>query len=44
MTAYNEEHPHEALGNVPLSIFSQQKAQPKTEPMPAPDSNYELSR
>ncbi|MFN9978294.1 MAG: transposase, partial [bacterium] len=44
MTTYNEEHPHEALGNVPPSIFSQQQAQPKTEPLPAPDSTYELFR
>ena len=36
--------PHEALGNVPPRIFSQQKARTKTEPMPFPDSNYELFR
>jgi putative transposase len=44
MTTYNEERPHEALGNVPPSIFSQQKARTKTEPMPAADSTYELFR
>jgi putative transposase len=44
MTTYNEERPHEALGNVPPRIFSQQQARIKTEPMPAPDSTYELFR
>jgi len=44
MTTCNEERPHEALGNVPPSIVSQQKARTKTEPMPAPDSTYELFR
>ena len=44
MKTNNEERPHEALGNVPPSIFSQQKARTNTEPMPAPDSTYELSR
>ena len=42
MTTCNEERPDEALGNVPPSIFSQQKARTKTEPLLAPDSTYEL--
>lgn len=42
VTACNDERPHEALGNASPSIFSQQKAPAKTEPMPAPVSTYDL--
>jgi putative transposase len=44
MTAYNDERPHQALGNVPPRVFSQQAARPEIEPTTAPNSTSELSR
>src|SRR5690606_21444440 len=44
MTSYNDERPHQALGNVPPRVFSQQQARSKTEPTTAPNSTSELCR
>ena len=44
MTAYNDERPHQALGNVPPRVFSQQAARPEIEPTTAPNPTSELSR
>lgn len=42
MTAYNDDRPHQALGNVPPSTFSQPKARSETEPTTARNSVSEL--
>lgn len=42
MTAYNEERPRQALGNVPPRVFSQQQARTETEPTTVPDSTSEM--
>jgi putative transposase len=39
MTAYNEERPHDALGNMPPTLYRQQLTNPK----PARSSNFEMS-
>ena len=36
MIAYNEERPHDALGNLPPSLFSKQQTQNHNQPIPAP--------
>lgn len=41
MTAYNEERPHSALGNLPPRLFSQQIT--PTKPSPAKNSSFEMS-
>jgi putative transposase len=43
MTAYNEERPHQALGHVPPSVFSQQSARSTTKPSPLQNSTSDLS-
>ena len=42
MTAYNDERPHEALGNVPPRVFSQQQARTETETASARNSTFEM--
>ena len=42
LTAYKDERPHQALGNVPPRVFSQQTARTETEPLSAPNSISEL--
>ena len=36
MIFYNEERPHDALGNLPPSLFSKQQTQNHNQPFPAP--------
>lgn len=44
MTAYNEERPHQALGNVPPSVFSQRTARTENELTAVPNSTSEMCR
>jgi putative transposase len=44
MLAYNEERPHNALGNLPPSLFRQQQTKHQNQPILARNSTFKLSR
>ena len=42
-TSYNEERPHQSLGNLPSAFFRQQQAQTKNQRLSAKNSFFQIS-